>query len=275
MKKTIPILLLILLIAANAHAFSTYASVVEDCSDTSDWTDYSGDWNNTGGACYSNNGGATSIGVWDTSTVSGDWEVYYEVTTATTGTKSMFGGVANSGTLNGYTIDVFEGSPDTIYVFRLDAGSSTALISVSQEVSDGDIIMGRRVGSVIYVYHGDSVTNLALVTYVFDDNYTASGDSLVTKIDDDTGRMDNIGFGNFVGHPRRIISKEEQEYRDAGCYWTRNDDPNCDCHFGWNCDRPVDVSIFDSYSPDWDKPLEPQSYVYDTGSTRIAWNVRQ
>lgn len=152
------------------------------------------------GECLAN--AANAFGVWDSIMGGEDEEVFCTVTTATGSGAAIsifvrLKDVSSGATIDGYGIEITEGATDT-WVIRAytNAVPTTLGTSFNQEISDGDSIGLRIVGSTLTAWYkasGGSWTQLAERT---DSTYTAAG-YIALSISDTTGRVDDFGGGTI------------------------------------------------------------------------------
>ena len=153
------------------------------------------------GVCLAN--AANAFGIWNSVLSGADEECFCTVTTALAAgglvaVFARFKDIASAATVDGYGVTVTEAATDSWTITIYTNGTPTTLgAGFTQEVSNGDKIGIRCIGSSIQAWYcasGGSWTMLASRT---DTTYAAAG-YIGAAISDTTGRIDDFGGGTYV-----------------------------------------------------------------------------
>lgn len=153
------------------------------------------------GVCQAN--AANAFGIWNSIMGGADEEVFCTVTTATGsgGVVAIFvraKDVGSAATFDAYGLEITEAATDNWAIRTYTNGvPSTIGASFNQEVSNGDSIGLRIIGSTLTAWYKASAGSWTQLAVRTDTTYSAAG-YLAASISTTTGRIDNFGGGEYV-----------------------------------------------------------------------------
>jgi hypothetical protein len=168
---------------------------------SSNWTTVTGTGHVVSSNQLANSAANHSESGWNVQTFGPDVELYYDMATKPSTGKWCDLDIrvsALSAGWSGYQVEfTTTAGTDTIDIYRVDAGSFTALgAQIALDFLDGDGFGVEMVGNTITVYRrtGGSWSSVGTRT---DSTYTGAGYLVVGSGDTTTARLDNVGGGTI------------------------------------------------------------------------------